>query len=165
MVELESENQALRAQASAEILKRYQADVAAVLKIVEKYLPDPARGGTVKDSMLLLGKLRAAEAVPLLVRSLTYDVFYKNTKRPQPTEDAYPAVQALIDIGAPAIEPVLKRVSSEDDPDVHRAGAAVLRGVLGQRRARSVLHDEMQTAPAEAQQRLRATVEILDQLP
>jgi HEAT repeat protein len=166
MEQLESEDQNVRALAVAELLKQRHADVAAVLAIVEKYLPDPVRGGTVKDAMLLLGELRAVEAVPLLVRCLTYEVYYKNTKRPQTADDLYPAVRALSDIGSPAIEPVLERVAGADDPEVHRAAAAALRGILGQRRAHAILLQEAQAnASAPARQRLRAAAAILDQLP
>jgi hypothetical protein len=165
-IELESESPEIRAHASKEVLERRQADIAAVLKIVEKYLGDDTRRGTVKDNMLLLGKLRAAEAVDLLVRNLTFEVFYKNTKRPQSVEDRYPVVQALIDIGIPSLRPVLDRVAAEDDELLARTGAAVLLGILGRTHARAVLTEEMGSAKSvSAQVRLREVGTLVENLP
>jgi HEAT repeat protein len=165
-IELESDSPEVRAKASEELLAKRQADIAAILRIVEKFLGDDTRRGTVKDNMLLLGKLRAVEAVGLLVRNLTFEVFYKNTKRPQTTEDLYPAVQALIDIGSPALGPVLERLAAEDDELLHRAGAAVLRGVLGRNHARAVLTEELGSAKSvSVQVRLRKVGTLVEDLP
>lgn len=166
LVDLESTVQDLRAQASAKLLEQRQADISTLSRLVEKYLRDAERHGTVKDAMLLLGRLRAVEAVGLLTRNLTLEVFYKSTKRPQTTEDLYPAVQALIDIGSPSIAAVLARIVEVDEPEVQRAGAAVLRGVLGLRHAHAVLADELRARPGpEQQRRLGAVADLLDRLP
>lgn len=164
---LESESQTVRAQASAEVLARHQPDdIAAILAIVEKYLSDEARQGTVKDNMLLLGRLRAVQAVPLLVRNLTYEVFYKMTKRLQSTEDMYPAVQALIDIGQPSVRPVLARLAVEGGETLEKNGATTLDRILGRSGARDLLSSEIAAARDEqSQARLRKVMTVLDQLP
>ena len=164
---LESESPTVRAQASAEALARRQPDdIAAILAIVEKYLSDEARQGTVKDNMLLLGKLRAVQAVPLLVRNLTYEVFYKRTKRLQSTEDLYPAVQALIDIGQPSVRPVLARLAVEGGETLEKNGATTLHRILGRSGARELLLSEIAAARDEqTQARLRKVITVLDQLP
>jgi HEAT repeat protein len=165
-IELESESPEIRAKASEQVLAGRKADIGAVLKVVEKYLGDDSRRGTVKDNMLLLGKLRAVEAVGLLVRNLTFEVFYKNTKRPQTIEDLYPAVQALIDTGTPSLGPVLERLAAEDDELLHRTGAAVLLGILGRSHARALLKEEMGSAKSvSAQVRLRKVGTLLETLP
>jgi hypothetical protein len=164
--QLESESPEARAAASAEILSRQRADHEKVAAVVAKYAAEEGRGGTVKDSMLLLGKLRAAEHVPLLVRYLTFEVFYKNTKRPQTTEDLYPAVQALVDIGAPALRPVLERASKEDSETVQRTAAAVLRGVLGRAWATAVLSEEIRSAAqSQVKEKLERVLRQVQTLP
>jgi len=143
---LESESLEIRQAASAAIFQSYQVDRQKVAVVVEKYLPVNGREGTVRDSILLLGKLRAAEYAPLLARHLTFEAYYKNTKRPQTTEDLYPAVAALIDIGSPAVTPVLERLKREDGEVLERTGAAVLHGVLGSKWATVILEYELRAA-------------------
>jgi len=77
-------------------------------------------------------------------------VFYKEMKRPQPPADRFPAVKALIDIGLPAIDPLLARAAASSDPDFHAAAAAVLLGVLGPRGAARRLQAEAASRPTGA---------------
>jgi HEAT repeat protein len=164
--ELDSEVSEQRARVVDQSLKQRSTDVAALIGLAERLAGDPSRQGTVKDTLGLLGRLRAMEAVPLMVRLLTFEVYYKNTKRPQTTSDLYPAVQALIDIGPAAIDPVLERVRVDDDGQVQRNAAVALRGMLGAHRARLVLADEAQRAPTERSRvRLQATAAALEQAP
>lgn len=164
--ELESESIDDRRVAVAKILEARTQQNQQIADLLAKYLADPSREGTAKDLIVLLGKLRAVEQLPILVRSLTFKVFYRNTKRPQTIEDLYPAVQALTDLGAPAIDPVLERIMREDQEDVARTGAAVLRNVLGLSRAVLILDQAIQTAPSdEARDRLRRAERLMRELP
>lgn len=164
---LESESPEIRAAANLELLANPRPeDIPEIIGIVEKYLPDAARQGTVKDNMLLLGKLKSVAAIPLLVRNLTYEAFYKNTKRPQPPEDLFPAVQALIDIGQPSVRPLLERLAAEDGEKLALAGATVIRGVLGREAARQLLSKEIEAATGDAtKSRLRAVMRVVEQFP
>jgi hypothetical protein len=164
--ELESESAENRRGAAEKILAARLEVGQQVGDLLVKYLAVPDREGTAKDLMLLLGKLRATEQIPLLVRSLTFKAFYRSTKRPQTVEDLYPAVQALADIGAPAIDAVLARIEHEDDEEVHRVAAAVLRGILGAPRAKLILDNAVRTNRApEVKSRLTKAVKLLQELP
>lgn len=165
--ELESETPNVRAAASAEVLSHRQpGDVAAIMRIVEKYVAEGNRQGTVKDAMMLLGKLRAIEAVPLLVRNITFQAFYKNTKRPQPPEDQFPAVAALIEIGEPSLRPVLERLAKEDGEELQLAGTSVLRGVLGKDGAQALLAKGASILTDEqAKARIKSAIALIDRLP
>jgi len=166
IMELDSESPEVRARASAEILQRREAEIDALMQLLERRLVNDDRQGTVKDVMLVLGKLRASRAVPLLVRHLTYEAFYKNTKRPQTTEDLYPAVSALIEIGSPSLKAVLERVTNESDPTVTRTAAAVIRGVLGERWASSWLKEEAGAERlGDRRRRLEAVAHAIEELP
>lgn len=81
--------------------------------IIEKDKGD--RKGTLYSAIKLLGDLHANEAIPLLVKHLTLEVFYKDTKRTQPIEDRYPAVGALIKIGLPALKVLLTEIEISND--------------------------------------------------
>jgi len=166
MIQLDSESPEIRAQAISEILKRRDADIDALMQLLERKLTGDDRQGTVKDVMLLLGRLRAVRAVPLLVRNLTYEAFYKNTKRPQTTEDLYPAVNALIDIGSPSLNPVLQRLKSDDDSIVTRTGATVIRSVLGEPLASALVKAEASAERVpDRKRRLEAVAHAIHELP
>ena len=166
MMELDSESPEIRARASSEILKRRDTDIDALMQLLERRLAGDDRQGTVKDIMLLLGKLRAVRAVALLVHNLTYEAFYKNTKRPQTTQDLYPAVNALIDIGSPSLNPVLERLRNEDDPIVSRTGVAVIRGILGEHVASALVKEEASAERLpDRKRRLEAVARAIRELP
>lgn len=164
--ELEAESPDERRAAVAQILGARTGENQKVADLLAKYLAVPDRLGTAKDLILLLGKLRAVEHLPLLVQAQTVKVFYRATKRPQTIEDLYPAVQALIDIGSPAIDPVLERARRDDDEEAQRTAAAVLRGILGLSRATLILDEAIQTAPStQAKDRLKKARLQLQKLP
>jgi HEAT repeat protein len=166
LTELESESADVRRAAVEKIVGSQRETSQKVADLLTKYLAAPGREGTAKDLILLLGKLRAVDHVPLLVRALTFKVFYRNTKRPQTIEDLYPAVQALADIGGPAIDPVLARMQHEDGEEVQRTGAAVLRAILGASRAKLILESAIQsTRSRETKARLTQAVKLLKELP
>ena len=98
---------------------------------VRDLIGDGSRNGTVKTSIILLGRLRAVEAVPLLVEHLTFSVFYKDVKRTQLWHEGYPCIQALSDIGFASLDPLLKQAEQTDDKDYLRCAALVCTKVLG----------------------------------
>jgi len=164
--QLDSPSESVRSAASAEILKNRDADLQQIAALVEKYLSIDDRKATARDGILLLGKLHAAQYVPLLVKNMTFRVSYLTTTRPQSIEDLCPAVQALIDIGSPALKPVMHRVKSEDDENLQAGGAAVFRGVLGEEWAAVLLEYEIQAAgQSTVAERLRQVLHQLRRLP
>ena len=164
--DLESESPEVRKAASYEILDNWRTESRKVAELVEKYVTLENRKGTAKDMILLLGKLRAAEYTPILVQHMTFEVYYKETKRPQTTEDLYPAVQALIDMGSPALNAVLERLKSENSGIVARTGAAVLQGILGEQWASAVLDSEIQNSDQiQVKERLQRVLHQLQNLP
>jgi len=163
---LESQSQQERIAASAEIIRRRQIENAQIAQIAAKYVQVEERKGSAKDNLVLLGRLHAAETIPLLVQNMTFAVFYKDTKRPQSVEDLYPAVQALIHIGSPSLNPVLERLKNEDGETLQRTGAAVFRGVLGRVWATCVLENEIKAAgQTKAVERLRQVLRHMSELP
>lgn len=164
--QLESDHSETRNAAMAKISNEQHTDAARIADIFLKYRSVDARKGTAKDALLVLGKLRASEYVPLLIENLTFQVFYLETNRPQTTADQYPAVQALIDIGSPALRPLLQRLETEDGGTLGRTGATVLRGVLGERWATAILEYEIAAAPVgPAAERLRRVLLQMKNLP
>src|SRR5215831_2643361 len=120
--DLESDSPDARRAAKERILSARDVPHDDIRALAEKYMSGPKKG-TAKDAILLLGKLNSTSSIDWLLDHLTFEVFYKETKRPQPPADRFPAVEALIDIGLPAIDPLLARAATEDDPEFHTAAA------------------------------------------
>jgi hypothetical protein len=108
-------------------------------------------------AMLLLGDLRASEGVPVLLRDIEYLV-------PKYMADGYelgvvegpgwrPAVESLIKIGMPSVDPVVKKLSGYGDDCLgRRLCIVVLREILGPRLAKARLGiaiEEAENAAAE----------------
>jgi hypothetical protein len=141
---LQSEDTVTRDAATAEIMAARKEMLQKCEAIVKQFISDENRKGTVKTSILLLGKLRLQESVPFLVEHMTFAVFYKETKRLQDVEDLYPCVEALIQIGVPSVVPVVdKTKKNKDDETVIICSSTVLREVLGADIAKSYLEREI----------------------
>jgi HEAT repeat protein len=104
--------------------------ISSIENLVRESASQENRKGTAKTAIMLLGDLQSVRSVPFLVEYLSFGVFYKDTKRTETPEDAFPAVRALIKIGDPAIEPVLRKAEATDDPTVLQNAALVIKGVL-----------------------------------
>ena len=128
---LESQLVSDRETAVKELLQLRNKAIARCEDIIRSYVAENDRKGTVASAVSLLGDLRSESSVPLLVENITFEVFYKDTKRPQAFEDRYPCVQALGKIGFFSIEPVLKKTTGQNDDLSISCGAVVCRIVLG----------------------------------
>jgi HEAT repeat protein len=161
---LKSEDSKERDNAAALLLQERAASVKELEAIVRGYMRDGQRKGTVKTAIDLLGEFRSAYSVPLLVDTLTFGVFYKETKKPQPPEDFFPSVGALIKIGMPSIEPVLEKAKKADDEQVSRNAALVLKGVLGSTLGRKKLElDLAKESDQVKKQKLSRLLELIPQ--
>ena len=91
-------------------------------------------------SILLLGDLQAQESINVLMENIEY----RNPKsivmgRVSP-DGLYPAVEALIKIGMPAVEPVINKMASYDKESIARENCIfILQRILGIRLAREKL--------------------------
>jgi HEAT repeat protein len=107
----------------------------------------------VGDAIVRLGKLKAVEAIPVLVRHIDFW---------HPSSHAFSfgayeilrgrvAAEALIQIGEPSIQPALEASKKEDKPYRLTCIAGVLDGVLGKERAIELVQSARtaSTDPAE----------------
>lgn len=114
--------------------------------------PPEGAGGFPKDgvwhgakhlAILLLGDLRASEAVPVLMRNLGY-------RNPEKTDlprlrlkysgFAYPAANSLSKIGVPAVPPLLEELKTLEEAEPKRAICIwTLKSILGKELAKSYL--------------------------
>jgi translation initiation factor 2B subunit (eIF-2B alpha/beta/delta family) len=108
---------------------------------VRDLVSEGSRDKTVQTSILLLGRLRAVEAVPLLVEHLTFSVFYKQTT---PWWDGHPCIQALSDIGFVSLDPLLKQAEQTDDKEYLRCAQLVCMNVLGSEMAEKYIENRIE---------------------
>jgi hypothetical protein len=150
---LESPNLAERGAAADRVLYERWKLVEALLKMLgERIGPAASRGDReiAHGVMTLLGKMRAVEAIPVLVENLSF------RRRPLPGPGELPgvpgappsiednsAVAALIRIGARSLGPVARKVAESDDAATIRAGASVYCGVLEPRLAALAIKDRI----------------------
>ncbi len=161
LADLESDDVHKRHAAMELILQKRDVSHNDIKAIAEKYIAQNRKGGTVRDALRLLGKLQAREQIPYLISRLNYRVFEGDKSRPPAIETTFPAAGALIDLGLPAIKPVLERLRHESDQDALLAGAGVLRGVLGSRGALKRVDAEMKNANAKEMKPLAQVRDLL----
>lgn len=116
-------------------------------------------------AILLLGDLRAVEAVPILLENLEYknykdlkDIVQWRYNLPEATW--YPAAESLSKIGMPAVEPTIKKlVSYEPNSMGSRICRWILKEILGVKLARYRLEIEIeQTKDPVVKERLTAVL-------
>lgn len=129
IAQLRSDDPKIREEAVREILRTRQEMIADIENVVRDFKGDDARESTVKVAITLLGKLRSIESLPLLVDSLTF--FSPETKSIRNPDSYFPCINALIEIGYPAVDPLLKKVKESDDEDAMRCAAFTLKRMLG----------------------------------
>lgn len=107
-------------------------------------------------AMILLGDLRAAEAVPILLENLEYRVprftGYTSGRFAAVRGSAmHPATEALVKIGMPAVEPLVEKLAGlSEDGVARRLGVLVLDEILGRRLARARLQKAIEWAEKAA---------------
>lgn len=131
-----------REKAYREIVKNRKELISKLIEFasqkVERIDPnDPTSEYPLYDSkhlsILLLGEMRADEAVPVLLENLEYEnPDQENSFQMIQREAFYPAVNSLIKIGMSAVEPVIKKMVKYDKDCISRQNCVfILRYILG----------------------------------
>jgi hypothetical protein len=162
MTQLESDTATERRAAVRAILKTRMVPHDRLRALADKYIAMRRGHGIVWDVMVLLGRLRAHDQIPWLIGHLTYRSPHLLGDRNIPPQKLFPAVAALIEIGAPSVSQLLQRLESHSDADTRIAVQTVLREVLGRFEAVQRVRRELSgTTNAMAEANLTA---MLDEL-
>ncbi len=148
LLDLESADDGVRHAAVEHILHSRNVEHRYIQALAERHVQG-GKGYVARDALGLLGRLQARDQIPYLVSRIDYVVPVVGISMEQlpSIERTFPAAGALIDLGLPAIKPVLERLSQVDDDDeVLIAGAGVLSGVLGRAAAIKRLRRERDLA-------------------
>jgi len=171
---LESEKLEEREKTAETILKNQKEVIKQLIDFAAKKV-EPLRSESLKAveypwrdnkhlSILLLGDLRASEAVPVLVENIEYE----NTKIIDvwghlDKSERYPAVEALIKIGMPSVEPVIEKMARYDKECVARYNCVfIIERILGTHLAKEKLKIVIeQTKDPAVRKNLEAVLPLL----
>ena len=156
LARLESDSPIERKGAVRAILKSRTVPHDAIRSLAEKYIGSDAHRGIVHDAIMLLGRLRAMEQIPWLITRLTYRSTGVSCDRNVPPRKMFPAVGALIEIGALCVDPLLQWVAAHGDQDTRIAARTILRHVLGRGEAGKRVAREVSGATAATAANLTA---------
>lgn len=166
---LKSKDAAVRAKAATALVQDYNAKVAALEVIIEENLHDydmsksgediwqlgrpPDTCLTAASAMSVLGDLRAAHAVPVLIKYLNLYVGRPGNGAPGP--DSMPALKALSKIGHPSLQPLLDAYKKQGSEACVQT-LMVLESVLGRKMAKAYVECALaEEKKPEVQQRLK----------
>lgn len=158
---VESPNATDRDRAAKAIIEERRRVVTELQDIVKRHIADEGeRRKIAENAIRLLGELRADAAVPLLVENLTFEPEpgkpLKGKRLVAPWE-TYPCVGALIDIGLPALDPLLASITTNEGPLRTGLTAVVIQKVLSDRVAFAYVQERLEQEQDEARrERLRA---------
>ena len=121
---LRSELRKDREQAVKEIVGKRERLIAQLIELADEpeqvgagrdaNAPEPPWRGAKHLAILLLGELRASEAVPVLIKNLQYRNPRKRFTRYWEVAGVYPAADALSKIGIPAVGPLVEYLKTAE---------------------------------------------------
>lgn len=166
LARLRSDDQKDRKEIGQLILQDRQRLVAELQQIVREFAADEKKQEIARPAIVLLGKLRAVEAVPVLVEHLNLPpVTLPGAPRLISPIEANPSVGALIEIGSPCLQPLLMKVEESDDRGTLIQAALVLNQVLGPDLAVAAVKLRLeQQKDAKVRQRLFKLQERIDKV-
>lgn len=131
-----SKNQQEQRLALGAIRREHVENVQSLIKLVGLKEADDSWQGVRHLAILLLGDMRATEAVPALAERLTYlpDLPAYTTERLN-REAYYPCATALVKIGQPCVGAMMGKIEWSKDKAVRELAAWVLMEVEGKERA------------------------------
>jgi HEAT repeat protein len=120
---------------------------------------------TVMLAIKVLGEIRAAEAVPLLMRRLYVMAGPGPSPWPGPAAVVHAAADALVRIGTPAVEPIVQRLQGDWPRETREALVGAVYAIEGTEVARFILDaPRKRIKDPFVQKHLGESLEILDKL-
>lgn len=141
--------------------------IRGLVTIVKENVRTTGREGVAADAIFLLGKLRAAEAVPFLVENICFQIQCERAETPSP-EKAFPCVEALVEIGPRLLDldPLLRKVQENDNEQMARCAATVLHRCLGPKLAIVCVKARIEGFIDSTQRaRMRRLCELVEDVP
>lgn len=159
---LASKDALARRAAIEAIVGQHRQTIRETLSLVETAIRD-RDSATAKAGIAVLGELRAEEAIPLLVENLTTILppEFAGGKAFRPIQEGA-FVGALLRIGSPALEPLVKAASKSDDKMRTLLTGFILARLLGTDVALAYVDEHLQKADASEAPRLLHLRDVID---
>jgi hypothetical protein len=104
---------------------------AATANLIEQ-LHNTRENETILQCAYMLGEMRATAAIPALVAKIEFKAARADNRKPgAPRWKRFPAEEALVKIGNPAVNPIVLALAVEEDRTRRKLMVEVLCGVLG----------------------------------
>ncbi|MFN2199614.1 MAG: HEAT repeat domain-containing protein [Caldilineaceae bacterium] len=113
------------------LLSKVDEERRQLLGVLMQYLGSSPSRDVRAAAAYLIGRHRLSEGAPALVESIGLDARYPPMKGPEPLWERYPAMEALINIGKPAVRPCIGLLATEDDHVRRYLAIKVVRYVEG----------------------------------
>lgn len=170
-----SDSEQERKDAENSILNERNIVVSKLIQIIREEDNRSMRPVSVDRAMRLLGELRAPEGVNVLIENIGFPILFEfgtprggtggNSLVGKSPAELFPAVNALIAIGEPAIGPILKKIANDDAVVERRALIAVLRELDKKTAIRDQFVREVEKSSGRSQERLRHALSWFDNPP
>jgi hypothetical protein len=171
-----SDSEQERREAENEILNARNMVVSSLIQIIREEDNRSMRPVSVDRAMRLLGELRAPEGVNVLIENIGFPILFEfgtprggtggNSLIGKSPAELFPAVNALIAIGEPAIGPIIKRIAENQDSVIkRRAYIEVLRELDKKTAIRDQFVREIEKSSGRPQERLRHALGWFDNPP
>jgi hypothetical protein len=121
------------------LLSQVDQNRAALLGALLKQLGSSPSKNVQAAAIYLIGRNRLSDGVGELIRRIDFDAEAEPRKHAEPLWERYPAMEALVTIGLPSVQPSLQLLASERDDLRRDLAAKVIRYVEGSEVAKFIL--------------------------
>jgi len=128
---LRSEDRREHGKARRLVEGQYWRIAEAASRVIRGGVKDAKQQHGVAMAMCIIARVRATECVPILVENITFTYEPPAVSATLRGFVPMPAVAALMCIGLPSLDPLVKRVAETDDHVVRERAAIVIDRVLG----------------------------------
>ena len=164
--ELKSQDGSQRKAAAQSILDNRLETIESLEVVAKDAIPNQSQNPTATAAVRLLGAMRAREAVPFLIGNITFTDAKYAQNRMTGVEEHLPCVGALIGIGEPSLDPLLKKAEASNNEKISQITALVLFRILDKNVAIFAVQDRLKhVSDAKAQDSLRRVLEVLGTIP
>lgn len=113
----------------------------------------------------LMGRFRSPAFAPDLAENLTLKSQFQENNDKKPLWGTFPAMEALVSIGSPAIKPMLVNIQTARADEFRRLSTEVIRKIEGTEVARFILEMQiMKTKDEAGRKRLEGALEYLEKV-
>ena len=124
------------------------SEIRYLLSVVKNTIGDESKKGIAMIAIRKLGRMRAKEGIPLLVENLLFEPLRDSlVKGIVSTEELWPSVYALGEIGVPAFSMLLEKAQVTDDKVTHYCVAIAIYHAVGEEIGKLYLNHSISKLP------------------